>query len=201
MEAADHSWKQYLAKAIRVISIPPVMVFTLVVVLNIAREDIFLNVQEISMSVICLAIVPVLAYPLQRIIPGKKDKRREGQRKLAFLLSAAGYLTAWLFGIIAKCNSNLMMIFGTYLLSVIILIICNKGFKLRASGHACSVSGPILFLCFLLGWKAAVLCILLYWAILWASLELKRHTLRDFIMGTAACVAAFLCNLLIYIVM
>jgi hypothetical protein len=194
----NKSWKQYLAKVIRVISIPPVMVFTLLIILMIARDDFFLNAMEVGIAIICLAIVPVLAYPLQKIIPGLKEKGREGQRELAFALSAAGYLTACLYGVIAKSNPNLMLIFGTYMLSVIILIIFNKGLKLRASGHACSVSGPIIFLCYSLGLKAAFLCILLYGAILWASLELKRHTLKEFILGTASCMIAFLCNLLIF---
>jgi hypothetical protein len=192
--------KQNIAKLIRVISIPPVMVSALVVILSAAGNNIFTNVWEMGTALMCLAVVPVLAYPLQKLIPGFREKGREGQRNLALILSAAGYLAAWLYGTAAKSNDRLMLIFGTYLLSVVLLLVCNKGLKLRASGHACSVTGPIVFLSYFLGIKASIICILLYGLILWASLELKRHTLKDFVMGTATCIAAFLCNVLLYII-
>lgn len=192
------SWRQSAAKVIRVLSIPPVMVFALVIILSITREDVFRSAIEVGIAIICLAVVPVMAYPLQKVIPGLKDKGREGQRKLAFVLSATGYLSAWLYGTLAKSNLNLMLIFGTYLLSVVILIFCNKVLKLRASGHACSVSGPMIFLGYFLGWNAVILCILLYGVIFWASLELRRHTRKEFILGTAACGLSFLCNMMLY---
>ncbi len=37
----------------------------------------------------------VLAYPMQKILPHWKQKGQEGQRKLAFLFSMAGYSAAF----------------------------------------------------------------------------------------------------------
>lgn len=189
-----------IAKVVRVVTIPPVMVSALVIILRFAKDNVITNTWEMAMALLCLAVVPILAYPLQKLIPALNKKGREAQRNLAIALSAAGYLAGWLYGVIAGCNNNLMLIFGTYLLSVILLLVCNKVLKLRASGHACSISGPIVFLSYFLGFGASIICILLYGIILWASLKLKRHTLKDFLTGTVACVVAFLCNYLIYVV-
>jgi hypothetical protein len=47
---------------------------------------------DIVLAVLSLMIIPVLAYPLQNVIPGFKGKGRDGQRKLAFIFTLFGYL-------------------------------------------------------------------------------------------------------------
>ncbi|MGN0514250.1 MAG: hypothetical protein ACI4GD_08210, partial [Lachnospiraceae bacterium] len=76
--------KERIAKAIRVLSVPPIMVSVLILILAFCKESIFRNTLEIVIMIVLLGFVPVLAYGLQRILPGFKEQGREGQRKLAF---------------------------------------------------------------------------------------------------------------------
>lgn len=183
--------KAKIAKIIRIITVPPIMILGLIIILSSLRKDIFQNTTQIIISIFFLGIVPILAYPLQPVLPKFKDKGREGQRKLAFILSIAGYLLAVIIGYFMGVGSNLQFIYNTYLISVILLTIINKGFHIRASGHACSATGPLLFLVYLFGFKAIVPCIIVGSLTIWASLTLKRHTKKDIAMGIITCIFAF----------
>lgn len=188
--------KEKFAKFIRIITVPPVLVSILIFILAVNRSEIFHGPHEILLSLICLAIVPVLAYPLQPVIPGLRDRGREGQRKLAFILSFAGYTAAMVLGLCFNSSPELKLIFGTYFLSVIILIIFNKFLKLRASGHACSITGPLVFLIYFIGARAILPCIVIFALIIWSSLVLKRHTPKDLTFGAAVSILSFLINYL-----
>ncbi len=83
------------AKSIRVLSVPPVMITVLLLLLNRWKPYFFRTRTEIFISIFWLGIVPVLAYPMQKILPHWKQKGREGQRKLAFLFSMAGFSAAF----------------------------------------------------------------------------------------------------------
>ena len=56
--------------------------------------------------------------------------------------------------------------------------------QIRASGHACSCTLPYLILSYYFGRGAAIICLILYLAEGWASVELKRHTIKEFLGGT-----------------
>lgn len=185
--------KAKIAKIIRIITVPPIMILGLIIILSSLRTDIFQNNTQIIISILFLGIVPILAYPLQPILPKFKYKGREGQRELAFILNIAGYILAVIIGYFMGVDSNLQFIYNTYLISVILLTIINKGFHIRASGHACSATGPLLFLVYLFGFKAIVPCIIVGALTIWASLTLKRHTKKDIAMGALACILAFGC--------
>jgi hypothetical protein len=189
--------KEKLAKFIRIVTVPPVMVTALIAILYIARDDIFTSATEIVMSLVFLALIPVLAYPLSLLIPKIKEKGREGQRNLAFVLTAIGYVVIWLYGLLSACNQNLLLIFTGYFLSVVILLILNKLLKIRASGHACSITGPIVFVSYFLGFKGLIVGIVTYALIYWASITTKRHTPSEFIFGTVTSIVAFIIPLLI----
>ena len=62
--------------------------------------------------------------------------------------------------------------------------------KIRSSGHGCSVVGPFAFGIWYFGLPAVLPCVILYALILWASLYLKRHTLREFLGGSLICLIA-----------
>jgi membrane-associated phospholipid phosphatase len=185
---------EILAKTVRIITVPPILVTLLIIILSDRRSDIFTNVTESIISILLLGIVPVLAYPIQSLLSKLKISKltaREGQRKLAFILSLTGYLAALIFGICAHVKIRLMLIYLTYFLSVLVLTIFNKIFKIRASGHACSVTGPMVFMIYFISWKAIFPCILLAALIVWSSLLLKRHTARDLAFGAFTCLIAF----------
>lgn len=176
---------------IRVVSVPPLMVSALITILYLVEPDIFLAQLDIAISFVCLALIPVLAYPLSVCIPAIHSRGREGQRNLALVLSALGYFSAWIYGLISDCSSKLLLIYTTYFLSIVVLLLFNKAIKLRASGHGCSITGPIIFASCFLGLKAIAANLIFYGMILWASLASKRHTLKEFILGTLTCVIAF----------
>jgi exosortase/archaeosortase len=189
--------KKQLSMVIRIISIPPIMISALITLLFVVEPNIFLRHLDLIISYVCLAVIPILAYPLSSLLPAFRVKGREGQRNLALNLSALGYLSAWVYGLISGCSGKLFLIYTTYFLSVLVLLIFNKVIKLRASGHACGISGPIVFACCFLGVKAIVTGISMYFMILWASLVSKRHTFKEFILGTLTCLISFGLSILI----
>ena len=174
------------AQVIRILSVPPVMVTLLIVILYIAKKGVFLTVRDALVTWLCLALVPAAAYPLSLLIPGVRRQGRDGQRKLAFLCSCAGYAAGFVYALV--CGSGrLICLTAIYVLSVMLLLITNKLPGVRTSGHGCSVVGPLLFGSFCFGLPAFPLCAGLYGLILWASLYLKRHTPGEFLGGSAIC--------------
>lgn len=183
--------KEKLAKGIRIITVPPLLIISLTILLAMKCSFVFNNTMEIMVTLLMLGIVPVLAYPLQRVFPAFKDKGRQGQRTLAFIFSLAGYLGAWLYGHILETSSTLKLLYDTYLLSVFLLTVVNRIFHLRASGHACSITAPILFAGYFVGRMWALPYLLLAIGSIWASCYLKRHTKRDIAMGIGVCIVSF----------
>lgn len=187
--------KQTVAKGIRVLSVPPVMVTALLLFLSIRKPYFFRTWREIFICILLLGIVPALAYPLQKILPRWKKEGREGQRKLAFLFSLAGYTVSFLWSLTSGVGKEIQLICTTYFLSVLLLTVCNKGLHFRASGHACSVTGPLLLLIYFVGGKCILPCIMAAGLIVWSSLVLKRHTCRELAGGAVACMIAFAVSL------
>lgn len=70
-----------------------------------------------------------------------------------------------------------------YLFSGAFLSFVNKGLKIKASGHACGISGPITLLINLIGINMLWLYLLMP-VVFWARINLDRHTLRELIIGT-----------------
>lgn len=190
--------KNTFAKIIRIISVPPVMITFLLVILNTTRPDIFRNNVEVLTSIILLGIVPVLAYPFQLLLSSSlEDRGRIMQRKLAFIFSLIGYATALLWAILVHTSKELLMICATYFISVVILTFFNKVLKKRASGHACSITGPLVFLIYLVDWKLIFPCLIIVTLIFWSSLYLQRHTKTDLFYGVLSTLLAFALSFII----
>lgn len=187
--------KERIAKVIRGLSIPPVMVSALILILAFHKEGIFRNTLEIIVSIVLLGFVPVLAYVLNGIIPKFREQGREGQRKLAFITNLIGYSAAFLWACISDAENALLLICSTYFFSVLFLTICNKAFHYRASGHACSFTGPLVLLIYFLGWKVIVPCLLIAISIIWSSIYLKRHTAKELAGGIVVCLCSFVLSL------
>lgn len=143
-----------------------------------------------------LTVPPVLAYPLQLFLPHFREKGRSGQRTLAFILSLAGYISAVIYGYAVHAAVSLQLIYNTYLISVIILTFLNKACKLRASGHACSITAPCIFLIYFGSRILLFPALLVFTASIWASLYLKRHTKTDILLGVSVCAVSFIIALL-----
>ena len=187
-----------VAHVIRVVCVPPVMVGILLVLLFALRDDVFATPLEMAVSLLGLTVLPILAYPVSAMVPAIRKKGREGQRSLAMYFSTVGYVGVFVYGLVAGVGTGLMHIYTGYLLSVIIILIGNKVFKVRISGHACSVSGPTVYSAYFLGIWGIIVGVLCWGAILWASLVMKRHTLKEFILGTLTCLLSFTVGWIIF---
>ena len=117
------------------------------------------------------------------------------QRKLAFILSPIGYVAAVVISILRDAIPNLLYISVVYLLSVILLTVINKLTPWHASGHGCVLCGSVFLPCLFLGWIAFIPGAIFFVAAFWASVYLKRHTVREFLLGAATSV---LCAIVCY---
>ncbi len=187
-----------LAHAIRIISVPPVMVGILLVLLFTLRDDVIVSTVDMVASLLGLTVLPILAYPVSFAVPSIRKKGREGQRSLAMYLSTVGYVAVFVYGLVASVGTGLMHIYAGYLFSVVIILVSNKVFKVRVSGHACSVSGPLVYSGYFLGIWGIIAGAACWGAILWASLVMKRHTFKEFLLGTLTCLVSFTVGWLIF---
>ena len=192
-----------IAHVVRIVSVPPVMVGILLVLLFVFRDDVFATTADMVVSMLGLTVLPMLAYPASYLIPSirEKDKAshgREGQRTLAMYFSTVGYVGVFVYGLIAGAGVGLMHIYTGYLLSVIIILVSNKVLHVRVSGHACSVSGPLVYSGYFLGIAGIIVGTICWGIILWASLVMKRHTFKEFLLGTLTCLVSFTVGWLIF---
>ena len=178
-----------LTKIIRILTIPPIMAFIMLTTLFVLRPEVFGGPLLYGLAVFFISVFPVLAYPLQPVIPGFKGKGREGQRNLAMWFSVAGYLLGCIVNIFMNASLTLWLVYLVYLFSGLGIFICSKLFHFKASGHACGIMGPIAFLLYT-NIYGALVGIPVYFAALWASVKMKRHTVAQFISGAAIPVVA-----------
>ena len=189
--------RERIAKIVRAASVPPVWVALLLILLYALRPGVFAGLGQMLLVLICLAGVPLAAYPIAALIPSLRRKGREGQRNLAFVMNLAGYVLAWGYALISGASQGLRLIVWTYLLSVVTLTVLNKAVGLRASGHACSLAGPMLLAVRLMGWPWALPLAALLAAVVWSSLALKRHTPGELALGAASALVSFAASVLI----
>ena len=174
---------------IRVISIPPLMVTYLLALLFFFRDGVFATTGEFITALAALAIFPALAYPVAAIVPSLRKGGRPMQRKIAFLFSVIGYIGGFIYAVIAKISKPVLTILAAYLISLMLLVLFNKVIKIRASGHACSVTSPLFFATYYFG-LALLPAAALYATIFWASIVTRRHTVKEFILGSAVCIVS-----------
>lgn len=129
--------------------------------------------------------------------PGIKAKGREGQRNLAFIMNLVGYGIALAWAILTNVRKELLLICLTYFLSVVFLSICNKGFHFRASGHASSFTGPLILMIYFIGWKVIIPALIIAALIIWSSICLKRHTIKELAGGILVNIIAFIFSVII----
>ena len=185
------SKKEQWSKVVRIFCTPPLLAVALLFLLAMQHLYVFSSWVDFAVSVICLGVFPLLAYPTARFFPIINQKGREGERELAFVFCLLGYTFLMLYGICFKWNPQLLLISETYFFSGWILALFNAVFHVRASGHSCGTTGPILLAGYLLGWQWATPFTLLFLLAAWASITLKRHTRTEFFMGSICCIGGF----------
>lgn len=185
-----------LAKGIRVLTVPPLMITGMLITLAMTLDNFCDSMTQMALAIILLGLVPILAYPIQKLLP-RGGEVREEQRNMAFLLTFTGYLTAFICSIAGNYGRQLQYIIVSYFISMLLLVFLNKVLHVRASGHACSVTGTLYFLSYFLGGFAVVFCVCIAAAVVWSSLRLKRHTVQEIFWGSAVCLPCILASLFI----
>lgn len=185
--------KTGFAKMIRIITVPPVLALSMLLILHHAFGERFASVPVLLGAIFFLAAIPACAYPAAALQRDQRADTRSRQRRLAFVLNLFGYAGALILSVLTSRGRMLLPVTSAYLIAVLLLTLLNKALHIKASGHACSCVLPFLFLIYWLGSRAAILCVLLYLAELWASVSLKRHTRREFLLGSAVAAVTFIC--------
>lgn len=184
------------AKIIRVVTVVPVIALALLLILFFARPAVFNGPFRFALSTVFLVVLPILAYPLQPVVPKFKDMGREGQRSLAMVAANLGYVAGIVFALLSDSSRELLIIYLTYFLSGLLIVLFNKVLGLRASGHACGIAGPIACLVYFCG-PAALWGVVVLAAAWWASVLMKRHTHGELILGSILPVAALGISILV----
>lgn len=185
-----------VAKIIRVITVAPVMALFVLLTMFFARPELVGGTLNFLLAVFFLTITPLLAYPLQPVIPRFKDLGREGQRSLAMIFAASGYALGFISSIITKAPFMLFVLYLTYMLTAALLLLFNKAFHLKASGHAAGTVGPLCFIIYIMPTFIPI-CIIVIAGVFWSSLYMKRHTIWQLLGGIACTLAALALAVLI----
>jgi len=180
-----------LGKIIRIITVAPIMAFVMLSILYRVHPSIFMENSHYILSIFCLTVLPLLAYPLHQLLFKFQEKGRESQRNLAIVMAVLGYFLGVVSSLYLHASNELLFIYMVYLISGIGILFFNKALKIRASGHACGMAGPIFILTYFIGIKALIgvsVLVLVYWA----SIKTKRHTLPELVWGTIISVFALI---------
>lgn len=173
----------HIAKALRILTVAPLMALVMLLVLFFRDPAAIGGPGFFAAAVVCLTVLPLLAYPLQPVFPHFRGRGREGQRTLAMIFAVLGYVGGCVLAFAAHAPARLKIIFLAYLFSGILVVVFNLLLHVRASGHACGVTGPFAILAFFGQWAGClgIVPILIVW---WSSLKAKRHTPEQLIAGT-----------------
>ncbi len=181
--------------AVRILTMPPIVIGVTVLLLYAPAG--LLTMRELLWCEGFLLLIPLAAYPLREIFHIGKD-RRKGQRSTALVCSAIGYTAGLIWSLLISCSWLVQILFLSYVISIVLLLLLNAGFRFRASGHACSMTAPAV----LLTWKLHPLMLipsaLLIAAVYRSSLKLSRHTLPQLLAGSAVSLLACVISILVY---
>jgi len=194
----NKTFVKVLAKAVRVITVPPLLIGALLVALYVYPSGVFTSFSSLLFSLLFLSVIPSLSYLVWAVIPALRRKGRESQRKLAFVFSILGYLGGAVYALTADISRGLTIILFTYFVSVVLLTLINKLTIFHASGHGCGVTGPLLLPAYFVNplWIGPSLIGLL--AVYVSSIVLKRHTLKELVAGSSAALLSFLFCLVLF---
>lgn len=172
-------------KIVRKITIPPVFAAALLIIVYTSHANYFGSIWQLVGALFFLTVLPTLAYPFQRYIPKYKDRGREGQRSLAMIFSFVGYLLGTVVAFALSAPIELQIIYLEYLLCGIGMLLLNKVFKIKASGHACGIVGPVILFLYFGLYIPAIIGTALILPVYISSVRTKQHTLPQLIGGSA----------------
>ena len=183
-----------ISRIIRFFTIPAVLTGAMAALLWLGGG---LSGSEWLAAEFCLMLIPLLAYPIGAMGPLRGTERRARQRSLAMIFGVIGYVLGLLWALWTDASRLAKILFASYVISTLILLVLNKLLHFRASGHACSTTAPLIFLSWQLGPAWIFPGILVVAAVYAASLRLKRHTFPQLTVGSAiSLLAGSLCFLI-----
>ncbi len=179
--------KEKLAKIVRVLTAPPIIAFITCTVAFLSIDNAFSSPIHYLASVFFLTILPVLAYPVARLIPALKKRGRETERDVAIVFSICGYIGGMTVSVLGGTLFE-RRLFSIYLVSCVVLFVCNL-LHLKVSGHTCGISGPIALASITISpwWLLGYLLLV---PVIWSSIVLKRHTLIQLLSGAIVPIVA-----------
>ena len=166
--------KQKFAQAVRILTTPPVFSALMCTLLYVLVPGSFASLGHYLLAIVCLSLLPVLAYPVSYLIPALRRGGRKTQRNLALVFSVLGYLIGFLAAVLDDGAAMEKVVFGTYLISGTTLAVCT-------------LAALSIFInpWFLVGY-------VLLTPIIWSSIRLKRHTALQLLAGCVIPVLAML---------
>ena len=107
--------KQKFAQAVRILTTPPVFSALMCTLLYVLVPGSFASLGHYLLAIVCLSLLPVLAYPVSYLIPALRRGGRKTQRNLALVFSVLGYLIGFLAAVLDGGAAMEKVVFGTYL--------------------------------------------------------------------------------------
>ena len=138
------------------------------------------NLNLLLISVIFIGIIPLFAWTYLIKHPGDY----EGERKLSFILDIISYPIGFVILAIESLHNTYTALSLSYLLNVIFLIVINKFFKYKASGHGAGIAGPAAALTIGFGLRGA-LSFLFLAPVFYCKIKLKDHTFMQLLAGAS----------------
>ncbi len=171
-------------RIIRTVTVPPVFAATLLILVYVTHPDYIGSIGHFLGALFFLSGLPTLAYPAQKYIPGFRDRGRAGQRTLAMLFSFTGYLLGTVTAFVFSAPAMLQLIYIQYLLCGIGMLVLNKVFKIKASGHACGSVGPVIMCLYFGLYLPAMIGAALILPVYISSIRTGQHTLPQLFGGS-----------------
>ncbi|MBQ9748424.1 MAG: hypothetical protein IJV98_06535 [Clostridia bacterium] len=173
-----------VCKVARILTLAQLLAAFSLTMLYFFRPEVYPTGWHYAYMLFYLGILPMLAYPLQPIVPKFKHKGREGQRTLAMIFAVVGYLLSALTCALTDATPDMWLVTLEYLISGVLILVFNKVFHLRASAHGCGTAGPIFLLMYFgLYIPSAIMAVLTVVAYV-SSVKMKRHTYPQLIGGS-----------------
>lgn len=183
-----------IAKITRVITIAPIIALILINILFFFHPNTFNGWFDYCFALFALVIFPLFGYPVQWIFKVIKGDMRKAERKLVVVFSIIGYIIGTFFAFLLDAPNIQKVMYLTYLLSGLLIGVFTFIFKIDASGHMCGVTGPVALIVYVFGRQYIFLLLILVFVI-WSSLYLKRHTVKQLIYGTLIPIVALIISI------
>lgn len=176
----EKQWMKTLSFLIRLLTLPPVMALCAISILHFHPG--YFPGAAYGTALWCLSFLPLLPYPICRMIPSLRYRGRFIQRGMAVVFSVIGYVMGTAWCLLNGLYGMELCVFLSYLLSAAAIALLSFCFRFKCSGHASGMAGPIT----LLGLQVSPVfffCYLLLIPVFVSSLQLKRHSKEELVAG------------------